>query len=337
MDTTKIQSMESKISSILMEAALKMISLTNSNVIVLMETEGEGRCYGGNEVLCELYREGQLLPTGNDTEFQVDLNAASVAPKASLTPDQHANHFNRSEASDVVSPTGRGEMNKKGKRRRIQSDHLIADWLSEPKRRKQSPIAPFVITAVNGVEQGPDGDYSALRIEKIGSRGGAIDVKEEVDPVERSDGGGGILCPATAGVSESKDELKSQIHELIAEQIRNDFKIQEKVDVVQNLTDVEILKDCKSPEWKMLRSFFSIFGFQFAVSTDNWKHEFDQNLVFQTLWDFFPNLHQHLNMKMTRQSGHSPSLLSYCREAFFCRIRGREYREAKVSKTSVSL
>ena len=208
--------------------------------------------------------------------------------------------------------------------------------MGEPKRKK---FLPLRMSPENDVEDGAgssssgivtggaiDVDFPDFRIERADTHE-AIQIKEEI--VDSIIDNGRILSAVSADLGDPQNEMKSQLYDLISEQIQNDYQIQEKVRIVQNLQDAETLKDCKSLEWKMLRSFFSIFGFQFAMSSDDWKNKYEQNLVFQTLWDFFPNLHPHLNMKMKRPSGHSPSLLSYCREAFFCRMRGREYREAK--------
>lgn len=318
MDSAASQSLEGKLTTILIEAALKMISLTNSRIFLLIETENEGRCYGGQDNLCELYREGRLQPTSEDTELRVD---SSTPSPLLASPPSSGNRANDASGSSETET-------KKPKKRRIQSDHLIANWPSETKKPKLIPL-----TLPDSSE-----DFSDLRIDQVGSRE-AIEIKTEIDPVIVGTEAA-VLCNAVEDTSngaticttaESKAELKSQIYEFVADQIRTDFKIREKVEVVQNVAQVEVLKDCKSTEWKMLRSFFSIFGFQFAISSDDWKNKYEQNLFFQTLWDFFPNLHPHLDMKMTRRSGHSPSLLSYCREAFFCRIRGREYREAKIA------
>jgi len=326
MDSATPQSLEGKLTTILMEAALKMISLTNSRIFFLIETENEGRCYGGQDNLCELYREGRLLPTTEDTELSVDSSFDSSSPliASSMTAGRGVNDASGSAAENHLHQTEA----KKPKKRRIQSDHLIANWPTETKKPKLIPLTL------------PDSraDFTDLRIDQVASQE-AIEIKAEIDPVIVGTQAA-ILCNAVEDTStgaticttaESKAELKSQIYEFVADQIRTDFKIREKVEVVQNIAQVEVLKDCKSTEWKMLRSFFSIFGFQFAISSEDWKNKYEQNLFFQTLWDFFPNLHSHLDMKMTRRSGHSPSLLSYCREAFFCRIRGREYREAKIA------
>ena len=55
--------MEAAFCSVLMEAAMKMASLTDAGVFVLLETR-EGRKFCGNKRLCEEYRGGGVRPKG---------------------------------------------------------------------------------------------------------------------------------------------------------------------------------------------------------------------------------------------------------------------------------
>ena len=98
MDSVPLQSLEGKLTTILMEAALKMISLTNSRIFLLIETEGEGRCYGGQDNLCELFREGRLQPSSEDTELRVDSSTSSLLSSTTFaTSHQNAGFGNANE------------------------------------------------------------------------------------------------------------------------------------------------------------------------------------------------------------------------------------------------
>ena len=60
---TQLRSMEAAFCSVLMEAAMKMASLTDAGVFVLLETR-EGRKFCGNKRLCEEYKSGGVKPKG---------------------------------------------------------------------------------------------------------------------------------------------------------------------------------------------------------------------------------------------------------------------------------
>ena len=58
---TQLRSMEAALSSVLMEAAMKMASLTDAGIFLLLETD-EGRKFCGNKKLCQEYRSGGVRP-----------------------------------------------------------------------------------------------------------------------------------------------------------------------------------------------------------------------------------------------------------------------------------
>ena len=101
MDSAASQSLEGKLTTILIEAALKMISLTNSRIFLLIETENEGRCYGGQDNLCELYREGRLQPTSEDTELRVDSSTPSPLLASPPSSGNRANDASGSSETET--------------------------------------------------------------------------------------------------------------------------------------------------------------------------------------------------------------------------------------------
>jgi len=63
--------MESSFSAILIEAAMKLASLTDANLFILVETK-DGRRFAGKPHLCDMYTLGKLAPVGTDLEMEVD-------------------------------------------------------------------------------------------------------------------------------------------------------------------------------------------------------------------------------------------------------------------------
>ena len=55
--------METSFTAILMEAAMKMASLTDAGVFVLLETK-DARRFCGNKKLCQEYKAGGVRPRG---------------------------------------------------------------------------------------------------------------------------------------------------------------------------------------------------------------------------------------------------------------------------------
>merc|ERR1719383_885019 len=123
MDERQLQALEDKLGCILVETAMKIISLTNSSIFVLLENRDKRRFYGGESRFCELYRSGELESMPGDAEIHADSNGHFV----SFATDHHSPNVNRVKKSPL-------------KKRRIQSDHIIATWPTasapEPKRRR---------------------------------------------------------------------------------------------------------------------------------------------------------------------------------------------------------
>ena len=78
---TEIKSMESTLTSVLIESVLKLIRLTDSNVFILVESERDGRRFGGNPSLCERFRGGGLRATCGDVELDVSMGVSSLFTK----------------------------------------------------------------------------------------------------------------------------------------------------------------------------------------------------------------------------------------------------------------
>jgi len=110
----QLQTMESTFSTIMMEAIMKLASLTDSNVFVMVET-AEGRRFCGKRHLCDQYLHGGgLAPIGNDIEMDVDVNVTSVREKQGLMAGgnlanyhHHANLGMAQTWTNSAQPAGR--------------------------------------------------------------------------------------------------------------------------------------------------------------------------------------------------------------------------------------
>ena len=75
---SQLQNMECAISSIIMESALKLASLTSASIFIAIETE-DARRFAGSPNLVQTYLQGTLAPvSGRDLQIDVDLNARIV-------------------------------------------------------------------------------------------------------------------------------------------------------------------------------------------------------------------------------------------------------------------
>jgi len=77
----QLQNMETSFTNILMEAALKLASLTDASLFLLVETP-EGRRYAGRPHLCTAYQDGTLNALPDDKEMETDLTVSGLREKA---------------------------------------------------------------------------------------------------------------------------------------------------------------------------------------------------------------------------------------------------------------
>jgi len=73
----QLQNLEASFTAILLEAALKLSALTETNVFVLVETS-ELRKFGGSPHLCESYASSRLNPLGNDVQVSLAHRGSSL-------------------------------------------------------------------------------------------------------------------------------------------------------------------------------------------------------------------------------------------------------------------
>ena len=76
-----LQMLEDNFLRVLMEAALKLASVTDVPVFILCETQ-EGRRFAGQRHLCQLYRSGTLFPAEADVEMEINVDNCELREKA---------------------------------------------------------------------------------------------------------------------------------------------------------------------------------------------------------------------------------------------------------------
>lgn len=69
-----LQSMETAITTTIFENAIRLASLTEAGVFILIETE-KGRQFYGKKHLADAYLQGILAPAGNEVQMEFDSNA----------------------------------------------------------------------------------------------------------------------------------------------------------------------------------------------------------------------------------------------------------------------
>jgi len=74
---SQLQSMENTLTAILIETALKLSSLTDAKVFVLVDSS-EGRRVAGAPQLCHTYATNGLTPTGSDIEIVLEPNVKTI-------------------------------------------------------------------------------------------------------------------------------------------------------------------------------------------------------------------------------------------------------------------
>jgi len=95
----QLQSLESSMAVILMESAMKISSLTDANIFLLVETS-TGRRFCGAPHLCSAYARATLAPVGNDVEIEVNLASSGVSERRILTPSADRTAQRNSNVND---------------------------------------------------------------------------------------------------------------------------------------------------------------------------------------------------------------------------------------------
>ena len=124
----QLQNMELQMANILMEAAMKLASMTDANVFMLVEHAG-GRYFSGKRHLCDSYLSHRLSPIGNDVEMEInpDISALQERPhcffsQSSPVPSQSTESSARKRSFNNHFPPPSNSTSSPSKRHRGGSD-----------------------------------------------------------------------------------------------------------------------------------------------------------------------------------------------------------------------
>jgi len=78
---SEVHSMEAKFALAIMESTLKLVSLADANIFILVEGEDNRRYYGGKKHLCDAFSNGVLFPEITDAELVSNVDVSSLSPK----------------------------------------------------------------------------------------------------------------------------------------------------------------------------------------------------------------------------------------------------------------
>lgn len=133
-----LQLLEDNFLKVLMEAALKLASLTDVRLFILCET-AEGRRFAGDGDLCDLYRNGMLQPQVADVEMEINASPSGIELK-----EKPSNSRCSGEGGDAERDGG--------------GDVLEAPSNDSPTVIEDTDIIPLTVTSCR---KRPSGDLSS--------------------------------------------------------------------------------------------------------------------------------------------------------------------------------
>ena len=356
METTKtllgllsqLQTMEAKFASVLLESALKLMTLTEANIFILIEAEDSRRYYGGKEYLCEQFRKGALQPTDADVEMEADVNITSLSPKrekpsSGLSTNwdlvAHATQHPPSSFSAAL-PGGEAlasttSVKMLSGKRKIPTDKQTGLDAKFPKLEVRDKEVTCEIkeeiVEVSGVKTLVDGPSVVEYNGVVDGLGGVVD---GLGGAEDGQSGAGEDDDDVVLVEDLPGDNRKEFDfpPWIMEQLQNDSTALKKLDAVQNFTNPDILQEKDSVERKIVLSLFYSLGSPFASHFLQSNDKNSRNSIFQQVWALFPNLRPYATMKIPRNDGSLATLISRCKDSFFCSYRGKKFKAMRESK-----
>jgi len=300
---SQLQTMESSFTSILMEAALKLASLTDASIFMLVETP-EGRRYAGRHHLCSAYQRGQLLPLANDKEMEADANTIGLKEKQGhATSNLYSEQF-----SEPIFCAG-ANMGGGGGRKRSRGSGNNEQSVSPAKHSKLNKARTAgadIMPSVPVKEEFDDYEVVHEGDDPGNSREGDESDIEEVYANDTHDFHDGSfngsfnminqstnLSSALVPSSQQLDQLDhTEIEQALAEWIELEFRRKnQKVVVLEQVTDPSIFENKSNVEWKIMSSTCYDYAKMYA-------HKFSalsRKVAFDHFWSIFVNLHPHEN------------------------------------------
>jgi len=98
----QLQSMENTLTAILIETALKLSSLTDAKVFVLVDS-AEGRRFAGASQLCHAYATNNLTPTVDDIEIVLEPNVKTIRERPLFPPGVQGSKYRAHGSSSSAS------------------------------------------------------------------------------------------------------------------------------------------------------------------------------------------------------------------------------------------
>ena len=116
----QLQNMELQMASILMETAMKLASMTDANVFMLVEHAG-GRYFSGKRHLCDSYLSHRLTPIGNDVEMEINPAVSALQERPHSFYPPHSSPSNSRHAHSTTQQ--RSDSPAKPPRKRSSTNH----------------------------------------------------------------------------------------------------------------------------------------------------------------------------------------------------------------------
>ena len=85
-----LQTMELQLTSVLMEATMKIAAMIDANVFIMVESSGQ-RYFSGRKYLIESYLNNCLGPSSNDVELEIYPEVCALQEKSTAGSHQHGN------------------------------------------------------------------------------------------------------------------------------------------------------------------------------------------------------------------------------------------------------
>jgi len=340
----QLQNMETSFTNILMEAALKLASLTDASLFLLVETP-EGRRYAGRPHLCTAYQEGTLNALANDKEMETDFTVSSLREKAQ--PMRAPECLYSKSFSDFSSPDTSSR-----KRHQLSENlplnakqpRLILDCAPTQPNKSKMEISPVKEEDFELIEE-DDGDSDIEEIFAL--EGGAEDdlvsnfsiMPHEGSPIKTiSHHKSEAKRTSTSLVSLSNQMSissadQSQLESEMSVWLSDDFiPGNKKIAALQEITDINCFTSKQSLERKLLSSVCYDLGKQHFWKFYPRIHSVKP--LFELFWTNFPNFasfqFDHVPYKPAQNYTFKSMCIDYANKAFTS-VRNRQKKKGDTS------
>ena len=326
---THLQSMENRFSMVLMEAALKLMDFSQAKIFFLVESEGQTRYYGGKGELCEKFRRGHLIATPADIEMQVDANISSLSQKHTVGGDWDFSASSTAlRSAHPSSPSVPTTVDRDGA--------LIPDsrFQSVPTRRSSPLGQKRKLSSANSAADSCQTAQKSLKVEvkeeitnKLDKDADEILIDDDEDDVLVEDYAS--LTPVDLAPNHVvNDGPASDVAAWVMGQLEADRTTMKKLEAVKSMTNPEVLQETDSVERKIVVSLFYSLGSLFAGSfLQGGADKHSREMIFQKVWQLFPNFRSHENLKIPRKDGSIGNFISRCKDSFTAPYRMKKFKE----------